>query len=97
MPHFIAVVKWTYHDREMEEIMILKRSPGKKAANVEAKLKKRVRALEKDVEKLTAKVGKKESEIRKIKDKMKAKLKKKIGKETKEGKKKVLKIFPRIG
>lgn len=69
----------------------------RKIENVEAQLAKRVRALEKDVLRLTSKLGKKEAEINKLKDRLAARLKKDIKKKVSSVKSRIRKIVPKIG
>lgn len=68
-----------------------------KIENVEAQLAKRVRALEKDVVRLTSKLGKKEAEVKKLKDKLTAKLRKDIKKKVSRAKTRIRKIVPKLG
>lgn len=69
----------------------------KKVESLESQLKKRVRVLERDVTRLTAKLGKRDSVIKKLKERMKAKQRKGIQKKVRETKKKIRKLVPKIG
>jgi chromosome segregation ATPase len=92
-----APAERTSRSKGKENAMARAKTIRAKIENVEAQLAKRVRALEKDVLRLTSRLGKKEAEIKKLKDKLAARLRKDIKKKVSSVKSRIRKIVPKLG